>query len=363
MPWRSLYPPGPRKSGRDVRVLHYLELPSQLDRSGIGTAVAHQRTALAETDVTVRTGLCDALSVRTLHSPLADIDLVHCHLIGPGSFAAARLAKRTDTPLVLHAHVTAEDFAGSFRFSHTLAGSLAEYLRVFYSQATLVLCPSRYTKRALQRYPIEAPIRPITNGVDLDKFETFGRYRTEARAQLDLSGPVVFTVGNVFERKGVETFCRLAVDTDYEFVWFGPYDTGPLASKTVRRWTQTPPANVTFTGWIDDIRTAYAAGDIYLFPTHDENQGIAVLEAMACGKPVVLRRLPVFEEYYTHGEDCLMCETRDEFRAAVDRLADDPGLRQRLGENARETARDHSLEHLGTELTRVYERVRRGRLR
>ena len=98
---------------------------------------------------------------------------------------------------------------------------------------------------------------------------------------------------------------------------------------------------------------------MYLFPTKVENQGIAVLEAMACGAAVVLRDISVFEEFYTDGEDCLKCETVSEFETALSRLAADPVLRRRLGENARETARRHDLDRVRRELTDAYEFARR----
>ncbi|MFB6142719.1 MAG: glycosyltransferase family 4 protein [Halorientalis sp.] len=347
-----------------MRALNYLELADRLDRSGIGTSVDHQRAALADTDVEVVTspwtgeGLGGTLRASvTGDGPFADYDVAHCNMIGPGSVAVARHARRTDVPLVLHAHVTREDFAESFRGSTYLAGPLGRYLRWFYSQADLVLCPSEYTRRTLESYPVDAPIRPISNGVDLDSLVGHEDVRDEYRERFDLEGMVVFAVGNVFERKGVTTFCRLAEETDYEFAWFGPYDTGPQASAAVRRWTRDPPENVTFTGWVEDKRGAFGAGDVYLFPTKAENQGIAVLEAMACRKAVVLRDIPVFEEFYTHGEDCLKCETRAEFREALADLAADPDLRERLGESARKTAEEHGLDRLGRELSATYEEL------
>ncbi|WP_248897544.1 glycosyltransferase family 4 protein [Haloplanus halobius] len=347
-----------------MRVLNYLELEGRLDRSGIGTAAAQQRAALATTDVSVLTSPWQGGSPASAVSAtlrgrggFREYDVAHCNMIGPGTLAVARHAKRTDTPLVLHAHVTREDFAESFRGSTHLAGPLGRYLRWFYSQADLVLCPSAHTKRVLEAYPVDAPIRPITNGVDTASLAGYDSLREEYRDRFDLDGLVVFSVGNVFERKGLTTFCRLAQETDYEFAWFGPYDSGPQASETVRRWTADPPENVTFTGWVDDKRGAFAAGDIYCFPTKAENQGIAVLEAMACGKPVVLRDIPVFEEFYTHGHDCLKCSTREEFRAALDRLAADPPLRERLGANAEETAAEHSLERVGEKLVDAYAEV------
>ncbi|RXK51448.1 glycosyltransferase family 4 protein [Halorientalis pallida] len=344
-----------------MQALNYLELAGRLDRSGIGTSVDQQRRALADTEVAVRTspwaggdpvsGLRHAV---TDGDTFADFDLAHCNMIGPVTVAVSRYARRNDVPLVLHSHVTGEDFAESFRGSTYLAGPLRRYLRWFYSQADLVLCPSEYTKQTIQSYPVDAPVRPISNGVDLESLEGYEDRRPEYRDRFDLEGMVVFAVGNVFERKGVTTFCRLAQETDYDFAWFGPYDTGLQASQTVKRWTENPPANVTFTGWIDDKRGAFGAGDVYLFPTKAENQGIAVLEAMACEKAVVLRDIPVFDEFYTHGEDCLKCETRSEFRDALAELAANPELRQRLGKNARETAEEHALERVGEELKGIY---------
>ena len=360
-----------------MRALVHLELGDRLDRSGIGTATAHQRRALSEhvtgvepvaspwTGGSLRGG---ATAIVRRRNPIRDVDVVHCNLPGPGALAIAGLARRRGVPVVFHAHVTSEDFAGSFRGSNAAAPALRRYLRRAYSAADLVLCPSEYTKRQLDAYPIDASVRAITNGVDLASLDGHDRLREEYRRRFGLTGTVVFTVGNVFARKGIDDFCRLAEELrneptpadvpgdgdGYEFAWFGPYDTGPGASKTVRRWLRSQPSNVTFTGWVDDKRGAFGAGDIYLFPTHEENQGIAALEAMACGKPVVMRDLPVFREYYEHGHDCLLCADREEMREAIERLAGDPDRRERLGANARETARDHGLDQLGEQLTGIY---------
>ncbi|WP_135304619.1 glycosyltransferase family 4 protein [Haloarcula amylovorans] len=349
-----------------MRVLNYLELADQLERSGIATSVAHQRQALADTDIDVlTTPWADGHPAWALGGTLAfddpifqEYDVAHCNMIGPGSVAVARHANRNDIPLVLHAHVTREDFEGSFRGSNLVAPALGKYLKRFYSQADLVLCPSEYTKGVLESYPVDAPIHPITNGVDAEPLSGFESFREEYRERYGLEGMTVFAVGSVFERKGLTTFCELAQRTDYDFAWFGTYDDGPHGSKTVKRWASNPPENVTFTGWVEDIRGAYGAGDVFLFPSKVENQGIVVLEAMACGKAVVLSDIPVFQEYYEDGHDCLICEDEAEFEAALERLEADPDLRERLGENAKETAREHGLDRVGEQLVAAYEDVR-----
>ena len=349
-----------------MRVLNYLELADKLDRSGIKTAANHQRAALSTVDADVTTVTTpwnggdlkfSALNGLAGNGAFSRFDVAHCNMIGPGSVAVARHARRNDIPLVLHAHVTSEDFAESFRGSNYLARPLRPYLRWFYSQADLVLCPSEYTRETLQEYPIDAPIRAISNGVDASTVEDHEQYREAYRERYDLDGMVVFAVGSVFERKGVSTFCELAQATDYDFVWFGEYDTGLLGSSTVRKWTKNPPENVTFTGWVEDKPGAFGAGDVFCFPTKVENQGLVVLEAMACGKAVVLRDIPVFREYYEHEHDCLLCDSHEEFVEALQRLEANPDLRERLGENARATAAEHSLERVGDGLLSAYREV------
>ncbi|UIO99142.1 glycosyltransferase family 4 protein [Halobaculum sp. CBA1158] len=350
-----------------MRVLDYLELSSRLDRAGIGTAHDQQVAALerareAGADVRVVTspwsggdpvaGVESGLRGRGF---LVDADVIHLNLIGPASVALARHARRTDTPLVLHCHVTSEDFRESFRGSNAVAPALRRYLRWFYSRADLVLTPSEYTKRRLLEYPVDAPIRAISNGIDRDSVADHEAYREAYRERFDLDGVVMFAVGSVFERKGLTDFCEVARRTDHDFAWFGTVDSGPQASPTVTRWTSDPPENVTFTGWVDDKPGAFGAGDVFFFPSKEENQGIVVLEAMACGKPCVLRDIPVFREYFEHGHDCLLCDSREEFVGALNRLADDPDLRERLGENARETAAEHSLDRVGEELVAIYD--------
>jgi glycosyltransferase involved in cell wall biosynthesis len=363
-----------------VRVLHYLELESRLDRSGISTAVDHQRAALRDRGVEVLThplgdadlaaavgGLDAWLSgdagrgrddtgetEATGADPVVDYDLLHVSTIGPVSLALTEHARRRGRPVVANAHTTREDFAGSFRGSELVGPLLEAYLKRFYSRADVVVCPSEYTKGVLETYPVEAPIRPITNGIDLDTMAGHERLREQYRDRYDLSGTVVFSVGSVFERKGVAEFCEVARRTDHDFAWFGQYDTGPRATQTVRRLTEDPPENVTFTGWVEDKRGAFAAGDVMLLPSAVENQGLVVLESMATGTPPVLSDIPVFREYFTDGEDCLRGGDVEAYVDAVDRLAEDPDLRERLGEGGRATAEDHSLDRVGERLTAVY---------
>lgn len=339
-----------------MRVLVHLDLRRRLERSGIYTAFAQHRRALKQTNSieVVDPGTGFRYVSHLIRGP-PPVDVVHTHLFGPSSMALAAMAKRHGIPLVCHAHVTKEDFRGSFRGSNRLATPLGAFLKRWYSRGDLVVCPSEYTKGRLADYPVNAPIEAVSNGIDLDSLSGHASLREEYRDRYDLEGTVVFCLGNVFERKGLETFLAVARQCpDLEFVWFGPYDTGVTASSAVKRAVADPPPNVTFTGWIEDKRGAFGAGDIFFLPSHEENQGIVVLESMACEVPVVLRDLPVFREYVTDGVDARLADDVDGFVEAIQALASDPETARRLGKAGRGTAEDHRLAVIGQRYAELY---------
>ena len=82
--------------------------------------------------------------------------------------------------------------------------------------------------------------------------------------------------------------------------------------------------------------------DILAIPSHVELFGMAALEAMALGKPVIATRYGGIAEVIRHGQDGLLVNPFDrrEFAEALIRLAQDGALRRRLGTNGRERVRD-----------------------
>ncbi len=353
-----------RRWSSPVRILVHLDLPNRLERSGIYTAFRQHRKAL---EGVAKLELVDPPAAGELIRGLlsrheSEIDLIHTHLFGPRSIALSLLARRHDIPLVCHAHVTREDFRGSFRGSNQLAYPLGWYLKRWYSHADLVVVPSDHTRERLEDYPVTAPITVSTNGVDLAGLSGYEALREPYRERYEIEGTAVCCLGNVFQRKGVDTFCAIAEALpDIEFVWFGPYESGVTASKTVKRLVNDPPPNVTFTGWVDDRRGALAAADIFLLPSREENQGIAVLEAMACEVPVILRDLPVFKEFVTDGTDAILASEESAFVDAIEQLANDHELATSIGKAASETAKSHRLEVVADTMIGQYRPLIEGR--
>jgi glycosyltransferase involved in cell wall biosynthesis len=101
---------------------------------------------------------------------------------------------------------------------------------------------------------------------------------------------------------------------------------------------------VSFLGWLPerkDVYTVYNSSDIFLFPSYYEGFGVANVEAMATGTPVIVNDIPVLREVV--GDAGLFVDATEprQLADAIRELYDNPELRERLGEKARKRARTH----------------------
>ena len=99
--------------------------------------------------------------------------------------------------------------------------------------------------------------------------------------------------------------------------------------------------------------------------TRPEPFGLTIVEAMGCGKPVVVAAAGGAAELFTPGHDGLGHVPGDAtgLAGAIARLAADPGLRARLGANARRTAVERfSQERYGREIAAIYAACLRDRI-
>ncbi|MFW6317270.1 MAG: glycosyltransferase family 4 protein [Halorubrum sp.] len=329
-----------------MKVSHYFEFEDHVT-GGIRESVVHQRKMLDREGIAYTT------------EPTLEADVLHCNLMGPRSAWYATRASARDVPVVAHTHVTAEDFGDSFRFTNALAKPLRPYLVAAYGLGDVLVCPSTYNQGLIESYA-SAETTILTNGVDREKLAGFESLREEYLERYDLTPPVVFLVGHVIKRRGLETFVETARRLpDLDFAWFGPLDMR-LKGRETKRLIEDSPANCTFTGYVDDVRGAFAAGDVFLFPTHEENEGIALLEAMTAGKAVVVRDIETFS-WLDDGEDCLKVDPdgdgeTEAFADAIRRLTD-PALRERLGSNAAARSEAFSLDAVANRYRSLYERV------
>jgi glycosyltransferase-like protein len=203
-------------------------------------------------------------------------------------------------------------------------------------------------------YGVAATVVP--NGVDLERFAAASRTRAaELRRSVGAADrPLVLSVGGIEPRKGSDTLVRalavlareglrpvLAVVGGHSFQDHRAYREAVLAELPVLGLELGVDVVPVGTVADDDMPAWYAAADILAFPSVKEGFGLAVLEAMSAGVPVVTSDLPVFREYLVGGRDALLVAV-DEIDGLVGALRTalfDDAVRRRLVAAGAEVAR------------------------
>ena len=317
-------------------------------RSGVGQAIRHQAECLS------RCGL----PVTDRFAP--DTNAVHINTVLPDAVVTALLARLRGRKVVWYGHSTMEDFRGSFRGSDLLAPLFRRWLTFCYGLGDVVLTPTPYSRRLLAGYGLRKPVYSLSNGVDVDFFhpDAAAKDTFRKRYHLGANEKTVISVGHTIARKGLPEFLELARRMpDVRFLWFGWTDPR-LVPAAITRAIRNAPPNVLFPGFVDRerLREAYQGADVFAFLSHEETEGIVVLEALACGIPTVLRDIPVYDGWLEHGKTVYKASNTDEFQRIVMGLLDK--TLPDLAAAGQQVAETRSLEAVGERLKEIYRRER-----
>lgn len=195
------------------------------------------------------------------------------------------------------------------------------------------------------------------SGVDLDRFAPMP----------EPSGPpVVMFASRLLRDKGVCEFVEAAETlrnsgVQARFVLVGDIDPGNPASlptETVRRWQKEEV--VEWWGRRDDMPHAMAQAHIVCLPSYREGLPKILIEAAACGRPIVTTDVPGCREIVRDGENGLLVPVRnvEALSTAIKRLIEDSPLRRRMGEQGRKIAeKEFGLQHVISETLLVYQQL------
>jgi len=202
--------------------------------------------------------------------------------------------------------------------------------------------------RTLLKDEYGVDIGVVYNGVDRLRFGAISaERRRELRARAGAEGRFLFlAVGGIEPRKGsihlLEALGRLKAEVSpspvlaivggHSFQDYAEYRAAALDS--LPRLGLELGRDVILLGTVadDELPAWYGAADALAFPSVKEGWGLAVLEAMSAGLPVVTSDIPVFREYLTDGTDALLVPPADveALAKAMRSLVEDADLRDRL---------------------------------
>ena len=286
-------------------------------------------------------------------------DVVHINTIFPSDYRMAKRAKKEGKKVVYHAHSTKEDFQNSFTGSNLIAPLFKKWIMKCYRLGDIILTPTEYSKTLLKGYGIENPVYAISNGVDTSLFSKNILAREDFRKKYGLrqDDKVIMSVGLYFERKGILDFVELAEQMpEYKFIWFGYTPDIQIPSK-VRRAVHKSLTNLIFAGYVpkEELINAYSSCDLFFFPSYEETEGIVVLEALSSEIPVLLRDIPVYENWLENRKDVYKGKTNKEFSSLIKDI-----LEKRLPVltwNGRKRALERDVNCQARKLNRYYEQL------
>jgi len=228
---------------------------------------------------------------------------------------------------------------------------LAPLIKLIWRQASEVIANSEGLRGLATNFDPTVPIQVISNGVNSNQFHVSIR---------QWEPPVLLTVGRLVHQKGIDVLFRgLASlkEMDWKLMVVGDgKDRNQLEMLTTKLEIHD---RVEFVGWQprDALIDYYQAANLYVHPSHDEGMSNAILEAMACGLPVLATDVSGNIEVILDGKTGMLIPPGDShsLRQVLKELLIDPERRRAFGTAGRErVVHSYSWEQTSQQYIEVF---------
>ncbi|GCB49276.1 glycosyltransferase family 4 protein [Streptomyces sp. NL15-2K] len=280
-------------------------------------------------------------------------DLVHAHSAKAG--LAGRLAVRGRIPTVFQPHAWSFEAVGG-----ATAALALKWERFGARWAARTVCVSEAERATGVRAGITGRWTVVPNGIDPERFRpadaTAVRAGLAPLAGLPPAAPLAVCVGRLCRQKGQDVLLQ---------AWDAVAHRVPEARLVLvgdgpdrDRLREVAPESVLFAGAVTDAAPWYQAADLVVLPSRWEGMALAPLEAMACGRPVVVTDVDGARESLPSSvaARCLVPPENPAVLAeAVTELLLDPPLRESLGnQSRRHVLSTHDVRHTAEAVADVY---------
>lgn len=285
-------------------------------------------------------------------------DIVHCHT--PVAAMCTRLACIGARKKGTKVYYTAHGF-------HFFKGAPLKNWLIYYpveklcSYLTDVLITINQEDYALARRKMKAKRVEYVPGVGLDvaKFAEMTVDRVEKRRELGIPEDAVLllSVGELNVNKNHQVILRalaMLEDANIHYAIAGRGDQQEKLEALARELGIEKQVHLL--GYREDIAQLCGCADVFCLPSHREGLGLAALEAMACGLPLITSNVHGINDYSEQGVSGYKCAPTDAagFAEAIRQLANDPEVRQKMGRRNQDAARKYDLSQIIPKMMALY---------
>jgi glycosyltransferase involved in cell wall biosynthesis len=305
----------------------------------------------------------DLRSLRSEIKP-GDVDLVHIQTPFLAHYHGIAIAKKLGVPVIETYHTYFEEYL--HHYVPLIPRSVMRFVarRFTVSQCSALdalVVPSLAMQKALEDYGVQCPMHIIPTGMEMERFASGDGRRFRERLGIAADRPTLVHVGRIAHEKNIDFLLRMFAlvvkrKPDIMLVVAGE---GP-ALEHCKSYVESLKlsANVRFVGYLSrdrELPDCYNAGDVFVFSSKTETQGLVLLEAMACGTPVVSTAYMGTADIVKPERGARVAPDNEEgFANLVVELLDDPARRRAMSSEARTYAATWSADAMATRVADLY---------
>jgi len=301
---------------------------------------------------------------KTMRALLAkNFDIIHGHSGGPACFLGWELARRKKIPYIFTYHTLFNRYTHYLFNGKIVTPKMAEVgSRVFCNLCSHVVAPTERVKKELLSYGVSKPITVVSGGVNLKKYQKLNPSFLRQKYKVARGKKILLYVGRLGKEKNIQfllrSFARLKREDAVLFI----VGDGPERAKLERLVVNmTLTDKVTFTGFVsaETVPSVYASGDLFIFASKSETQGLVVVEAMAAGTPVLAVNDEAYEGVVVNKVNGVLVENNiKDFTKALEKLLENKEQREELGKAAKAFVHEtFSSGHQAEMLTGIYQQA------
>jgi 1,2-diacylglycerol 3-alpha-glucosyltransferase len=305
-------------------------------------------------------------AIRALRSQLERMepDLVHIQTPFIAHYQGTALARALRVPLIETYHTYFEEYL--HHYVPLMPRAVMRFLarRFTVSQCNVLdtlVVPSRAMEQALLDYGVKCPMHIIPTGMEMDRFAGGDGQRFRAELGIAPGQPVLVHVGRIAHEKNIDFLFRMfeIVVRSKPGAVFVVAGEGPaLASCKASVRSLGLAQQVRFVGYLSrerELLDCYRSGDLFVFSSKTETQGLVLLESLALGVPVVsTAHMGTADIVNPQRGAHVAPDDEAEFANIVVRLLDDAPRRAAMSTEARAYAATWSATAMADRLAGLY---------